>query len=131
MVISQSRGLALDIVVPVIIAAILDWRILMNAISRIAISVSVLLGASGLSFAQETVRHVVDSRGREVIVTTGMPASQHYGPKPAFAELDRDHDGSISRQEAEAFPPLLNDFDFLSRNTGRISARQYAQWDYR
>ncbi len=103
----------------------------MNAISRVAIAASALLAVSASSFAQETVRHIVDPQGREVIVHTGMPAPRHYGPKPAFAELDRNRDGAISREEAEAFPPLFNDFDFLAHGGERISARQYEQWDYR
>ncbi|MBN8884792.1 MAG: hypothetical protein J0I77_03660 [Rudaea sp.] len=102
----------------------------MNAISRVAIAASVLLAVSMPSFAQQTTRSIVDSNGREVIVRTGMPAAQHYGPKPAFAQLDRNGDGAISREEAEAFPPLLNDFDFLAHGAERISKRQYAQWDY-
>jgi hypothetical protein len=103
----------------------------MNVISRAAITASVLLAASTSSFAQDTVRRVFDSQGREVIVHTGMPAPRHYGPKPTFAELDRNHDGVITRDEAEAFPPLFNDFDFLAHGGDRVSARQYAQWDYR
>jgi len=85
----------------------------MNAISRVAIAASVLLAVSIPSFAQQTTRSIVDSNGREIIVRTGMPAAQHYGPKPAFAQ-----------------PPLLNDFDFLAHGAERISQRQYAQWDY-
>jgi hypothetical protein len=103
----------------------------MNALSRAAITASLLLVASTASFAQDTVRRVYDSQGREVIVHTGMPATRHYGPKPTFAELDRNRDGMITREEAEAFPPLLNDFDYLAHGSDRISARQYAQWDYR
>lgn len=103
----------------------------MNAVSCAAIAASFLLAAATPCLAQDTVRHLTDTHGREVIVRTGMPAPEHYGPKPAFSTLDRDHDGSISREEAEAFPPLANDFDFVAQNGNRISARQYAQWDYR
>jgi len=103
----------------------------MNAVSCAAITASILFAAATPSFAQDTVRHLADAQGREVIVRTGMPAPEHYGPKPDFAALDRDHDGTISREEAEAFVPLANDFEFVAQNGNRISARQYAQWDYR
>jgi hypothetical protein len=103
----------------------------MNAVSCTAIAASLLFAAATPGFAQDTVRRITDAQGREVIVRTGQPAPDHYGPKPTFDMLDRDHDGKISREEADAFPPLANDFDFVSQYAGRISARQYAQWDYR
>ncbi|MBS0583785.1 MAG: hypothetical protein JSS42_11850 [Proteobacteria bacterium] len=103
----------------------------MNIVSRAAIAASILAAAAVPCFAQDTVSHLTDAQGREVIVRTGMPAPQQYGPKPAFAALDSNHDGAISREEAEAFPPLANDFDLVAHNGERISTRQYAQWDYR
>jgi hypothetical protein len=103
----------------------------MNAVSCAAITVSLLFAAATPCLAQDTVRHLADAQGHEVIVRTGMPAPDRYGPKPTFAELDRNHDGSVSREEAEAFPPLANDFDFVAQNGERILPRQYAQWDYR
>ena len=102
----------------------------MNAVSCVAIAASLLFAAATPGFAQDQVRHITDGQGREVIVRTGMPAPDRYGPKPTFDMLDRDHDGTISREEADAFPPLANDFDFVAQNGSRISARQYAQWDY-
>lgn len=102
----------------------------MNIISSIAFLAAAMLAAAA-AHAQDTVRHYTDAQGREFIVRTGMPAPEHYGAKPGFAELDRDRNGSISREEAKAFPPLANDFDFLAHGGAGISARQFAQWDYR
>lgn len=103
----------------------------MKVISRIAFLASSLLAAASAAYAQDTVRHYTTADGRELIVRTGMPAPDRYGPKPSFAELDRNRDGWITRDEAEAFLPLANDFDFLAQTSNRISAAQYAQWDYR
>ena len=103
----------------------------MKAISGLTFFASALLATASAAYAQDTVHHYTNADGRELIVHTGMPAPDRYGAKPSFAELDRDHDGSISREEAEAFLPLANDFDFVSGYATRISSRQYAQWDYR
>ncbi|MBS0514405.1 MAG: hypothetical protein JSS16_02915 [Proteobacteria bacterium] len=103
----------------------------MDIVSRAAIAASILAIATAPCFAQDAVGHVTDAQGREVTVRTGMPAPEQYGPKPAFATLDSNHDGTISREEAKAFPPLVNDFDFVAQNGARVSAHQYARWDYR
>ena len=103
----------------------------MKNVTHIAILATALLATASIASAQNDERRYTGTDGRELVVRTGMPAPDHYGSKPSFAELDRNHDGSISREEAEAFPPLANDFDFVAHNGGRISARQYAQWDYR
>lgn len=103
----------------------------MKAISRVAFLASALLAAASAAYAQDAVRHYTTADGHELIVRTGMPAPDRYGPKPSFAELDRNHDGWITRDEAEAFLPLANDFDYLAQTSNRISAAQYAHWDYR
>ena len=77
-----------------------------------------------------TVQRTEDSQGNQVVVRSGQPAPHHYGARPSFAQLDRNHDGFITRDEAEAFTPLLNDFDNVTHGD-RISPRQYAGWDYR
>ncbi|HEX7348168.1 MAG TPA: hypothetical protein VF264_00775, partial [Rhodanobacteraceae bacterium] len=52
-----------------------------------------------------------DSHGGTLTVHAGMPAHvTQYGPPPAFGVLDTNHDGRISEQEAEAYPPLDSDF---------------------
>ncbi|MFT3791758.1 MAG: hypothetical protein QM741_11950 [Rudaea sp.] len=103
----------------------------MRIVSRSIILASALFAFASIAHAQDSSRTYTNAQDREVIVRTGMPAADHYGPKPSFAQLDHDHDGTISREEADAFPPLANDFDFVAQNGNRISARQYAQWDHR
>jgi hypothetical protein len=104
----------------------------MKSKSSIAILVPALLVCAIPAFAQRSETYsVYDAQGHETIVHIGMPKPHHYGPKPAFAQLDRNHVGSIDREQAAAFPPLLNDFDNLAHGADRITARQYEQWDYR
>ena len=99
---------------------------------RLTIVSSLLLfGFSAGAIAQsDTVHRYVDAQGNDVTVHSGQPAPDNYGPKPAFATLDRNHDGFISREEAEAYPPLASDFDYLTHGE-RISAAQYARWNHR
>lgn len=91
--------------------------------------VAVAIAQTGWAQSEhDLVRHYVDAQGREVTMTTGQPAPDQYGPRPTFESLDRNHDGSISREEAEAYPPLDNDFDYLAHGANRITAAQYARW---
>lgn len=87
--------------------------------------------ASAQSGSQDSVTHFTRADGTPVTLISGQPKPVSYGPKPAFEQLDSNHDGSISRAEAEAFVPLSNDFDFLAHKSERISKRAYEHWDYR
>jgi hypothetical protein len=80
----------------------------------------------------DTVRHFVDAQGREVTLTSGQPMPVNYGPRPSFDELDRNHDGVITPDEAEAYIPLANDFDNVAfPRRDRITRAQYERWDKR
>jgi hypothetical protein len=79
---------------------------------------------------QDKVTHFTTDNGTQVTVVSGQPPHRSYGPKPAFDQLDTNHDGGISRDEAAAFIPLLNDFDNLAHHVERISKRTYDRWDY-
>lgn len=62
-------------------------------------------------------------------VNAGMPAQvQQYGPPPAFATLDTNHDGRISKDEAQAYPPLDSDFLYASGQQQTISRSRYEGW---
>ena len=75
------------------------------------------------------VAHAQDQgEGSQVTATSSQPKPNHYGPPSAFAHLDANHDGVISRGEAEAYIPLFNDFDYLTHLTDRISKHQFENW---
>jgi hypothetical protein len=70
-----------------------------------------------------------DSNGGTLTVNAGMPAQvQDYGPPPSFATLDANHDGRISADEAQAYPPLDSDFLYASGQGKSISRGQYEKW---
>ena len=69
------------------------------------------------------------SESNTVTVRSSQPAPVNYGPAPPFAQLDANHDGRISRDEASAYIPLLNDFDFLAHGASSISRRQFENWN--
>lgn len=70
-----------------------------------------------------------DSHGGTLTVNSGMPAQvQNYGPPPSFQQLDTNHDGRISEDEAAAYPPLDSDFLYASGQAKTISRAQYQKW---
>lgn len=70
-----------------------------------------------------------DSNGGTLTVNSGMPADvPSYGPPPSFESLDTNHDGRISEAEAAAYPPLDNDFLYVSGQAKTISRAQYQKW---
>lgn len=81
--------------------------------------------------SQDQVNRYTQRDGTQVTLVSGQPHDPSYGPKPAFAQLDTNHDGFIDRNEAAAYVPLLNDFDHLAFHTTRVSQKSYANWDYR
>lgn len=89
-------------------------------------------GASGQFFpgTQTTARYPLpDSNGGTLTVNAGMPANvRSYGPPPSFQALDVNHDGRISESEAQAYPPLDNDFLYASGQGKSISRAQYEKW---
>ncbi|MEO6968645.1 MAG: EF-hand domain-containing protein [Rhodanobacteraceae bacterium] len=62
-------------------------------------------------------------------INSGMPPATNYGPKPPFAQLDTNHDGRISQEEAQAYPLLYNDWIHVAHHAKSITKSQYAKWD--
>jgi hypothetical protein len=91
-------------------------------------STSLLTIADG-SHAQDSATRFTTNDGTQGTLTSGQPAPDHHGPAPPFGQLDIDHDGFISRDEAGSYLPLLNDFDFVAHHANRISKRQFEYWN--
>lgn len=96
-------------------------------LSQIApLGVAALLVAATASAQVQTTR-TTDTN--TVTVHSGQPTPVNYGPAPPFEQLDTNHDGRISREEANAYIPLFNDFDYLAHGAGSISHRQFDNWN--
>ena len=76
------------------------------------------------------LRYVGDD-GQLVTVVSGQPHDPTPPPKPSFEQLDLNHDGIITRDEAQAYLPLYNDYDNLVHHVAGITPRMYARWDQR
>ena len=100
--------------------------LLATAIAALAVAGSALAQRS-----QDQVTEFTAADGTRVTLTSGQPHDRSYGPKPAFEQLDVNRDGIIDRNEAEAYIPLLNDFDNLAHHVRGISRQAYARWDQR
>ena len=65
----------------------------------------------------------------ELTVNSGQPQPRDYGPAPTFAQLDRNGAGYIGSDQADAYPPLANDFIHADGNRdGRVSRAEYERW---
>ena len=90
------------------------------------------LGIAALLVAATASAQVPTTRTSEsstVIVRSSQPTPVNYGPAPPFAQLDTNHDGRISREEANAYIPLFNDFDYLAHGANSISHKQFDNWN--
>ena len=92
----------------------------------VPLGIATLLVAATASAQVQTTR---TSDTSTVIVRSSQPAPVNYGPAPAFAQLDTNHDGRISREEANAYIPLFNDFDYLAHGANTISHKQFDNWN--
>ena len=97
----------------------------------LAASLFAIAATASAQGAQDRVSTYTAADGTQVTVTSGQPAPRSYGPRPPFEQLDTNHDGGISREEASAYMPLYNDFDNLAHHVPGISRRAYARWDQR
>lgn len=80
---------------------------------------------------RDHVMRYVANDGKLVTVVSGQPHDPTPPPKPPFDQLDANHDGIISRDEAQAYLPLFNDYDNLVHHVAGVTPRMYARWDQR
>lgn len=67
--------------------------------------------------------------GTTVQINAGPGKVAPAGPAPDFAQLDGNHNGSISRSEAAGYSLLANDFNYADSNhNGAVSKSEYARW---
>ena len=65
----------------------------------------------------------------QLVVNSGQSAAKQYGAPPPFATLDQSGAGYITSAEADAYPPLANDFIHADLNRdGRVSKSEYRRW---
>ncbi len=95
---------------------------------RVAALVALSL-ASSMACAQETSTAQYQTPQGELIVHSGQPQPHDYGPPPSFAQLDTRGSGFLTATEADAYPPLANDFIHADANRdGRVSRAEYERW---
>jgi len=104
-------------------------RICFQAIAAAGLLVAVVSAFAQRGQDRVTTRTAAD--GTQVTIVSGQPHDPSYGPKPPFEQLDRNGDGIITRDEAEAYLPLFNDYDNLVHHVPGVTKRMYARWDQR
>ncbi|QBB72588.1 EF-hand domain-containing protein [Pseudolysobacter antarcticus] len=97
---------------------------------RYVVAWAIAAGFGAASAADQTSStDIKTADGQTVTVHSGQPAIPPDGPHPDFDRLDLSKDGSLSPDEASAYPPLANDFKHVDLNhDGKISKSEYLQW---
>lgn len=102
-----------------------------SAVTEPLRDVPALVQAQPLSSGEVThqVQLEVPQGAAPVTVRTIQPDRVAGNYRIDFDALDSDHDGYISRSEAQANPSLADEFDALDSNrSGRLSRAQLAGW---
>ena len=96
--------------------------------SRNALLPALAIGAlalAGTAFAQDNSG---DRTPPPIVTVRGVPpAAPTIGTPPPFKQLSGGGQW-ITQQQAEAFPPLANDFLDASHGAKRINKKQYEAW---
>lgn len=96
--------------------------------TRYIATATLLLATTLVAHAQDRSTTYQTAQG-EVTVNSGQPQPRDYGPAPTFAQLDRNGAGYLRSDQADAYPPLANDFIHADGNRdGRISRAEYERW---
>ena len=91
------------------------------------LAVALALVSAGASAQSSTATY--DTPQGPLTVHSAQPAPRNEGPPPAFAALDRRGAGFLTSADADAYPPLANDFIHADANRdGRISKAEYERW---
>jgi len=81
------------------------------------------------AFAQDTSTARYQTPQGELTVHSGPATTRDYGAPPPFEQLDTRRAGSLSPAEADAYPPLANDFIHADANRdGHVSRAEYERW---
>jgi len=84
---------------------------------------------AGTAFAQDTSTARYQTPQGELVVNSSQPQAHDYGAPPSFAQLDTSHAGYVTPSEADAYPPLANDFIHADANrNGKVSRAEYERW---
>ena len=95
---------------------------------RFAVPIA-LFFASAAACAQDTSTAQYQTPQGELTVHSGQPQPHDYGPPPPFAQLDTGKRGFLTAGEADAYPPLANDFIHADANRdGKVSRAEYERW---
>ncbi len=98
-------------------------------VSRPLLPALPLCAASAPAQAGETGSTTRIGKGTPATVTPEEPDPVRGDYHIDFATLDRDHDGFISRREAQANPTLAREFDALdTHRSGRPDKAQLEGW---
>lgn len=101
----------------------------MNSRTHIPIALAVACATAYAQTAADTRAATYDTPSGTLIVHSGQPAPRSFGTPPPFARLDHRSVGYITSMEADAYPPLANDFIYADSNRdGRISQLEYERW---
>ena len=101
----------------------------MNLRTRVLVALAFPCCAAFAQEPQDSHTTTYPTAQGPLVVHWGQPEARQYGPAPAFAQLDQRGAGYLTSDEADAYPPLANDFIHADSNrNGTVSKTEYANW---
>ena len=98
--------------------------------------ISASLLVTGAAFAQQSMPSPAGTDGTsttfnsakgQVTINSTMGQTPSTASPPSFEQLSGGHK-VISKDEASAYPPLANDFEYAAHGGSSISKAQYERW---